>query len=144
MMRLRDRNVLEHILQYCNEIKNTIQRFGENEEIFRQDIDYQKSIALSVLQIGELAGNFTEEFLAEYRDKPWHEMKAMRNVVAHRYGSLDIITLWETATQDIPDLLAYCEKLTTMVEAKLQNISYDEKMVSQHSCSEPEQFSPKL
>ena len=33
----RNADVLRHIVDYCNEIKNTIERFGNNYEIFSKD-----------------------------------------------------------------------------------------------------------
>ena len=111
MMRLRDRNLLEHIQEYCNEVEISTQRFGPSFDIFQNDQDYQRSVAMSIMQIGELVGNFTEEFIYEHKEKPWHEMRGMRNVVAHKYGQLDKETLWETAVNDIPDLKEYCETL---------------------------------
>lgn len=35
----------------------------------------------------------------------------MRNVIAHRYGSLDTKILWETIIEDIPILYAYCNSI---------------------------------
>ena len=48
---------IQHILDYCNEIEKTIRRYGESFEFFDQDADYQRSIAFSILQIGELAAD---------------------------------------------------------------------------------------
>lgn len=35
---------------------------------------------------------------------PWRKVRGMRNVLAHRYGAIDVGVLWETITQDIPAL----------------------------------------
>lgn len=39
---------------------------------------------------------------------PWNQIKAMRNIVAHNYGSIDAEILWETIENDVPQLKAYC------------------------------------
>ncbi len=46
-----DRNVaiLKQILGYCEEIRETIERFGENYEVFSDDRVYQNSVGLCVL-----------------------------------------------------------------------------------------------
>ena len=36
----RDFSVLKHMLRYCNEIQNTLDRFGRDIEIFKNDNDY--------------------------------------------------------------------------------------------------------
>lgn len=63
-----DRNVdlLMHIVDYCNEIKNTIKRFGNDYGTFSNDNVYQNAVALCVLQIGELTTHFTEDFKNTY------------------------------------------------------------------------------
>lgn len=38
--------------------KKTVERYGRSFQIFDQYADYQRSIAFSILQIGELSGGF--------------------------------------------------------------------------------------
>lgn len=49
-----DRQRIQHIRDYCEEIRKTIERYGDGFAAFDQDADYQRSIAFSILQIGEL------------------------------------------------------------------------------------------
>jgi len=116
----RNADVLRHIVYYCNEINNTIERFGNNYEIFSKDSVYQNAVALCVLQIGELTTHFTEEFKNTYNEIPWNQIKALRNVVAHNYGKIDKETLWETISNDIPKLQDYCSRIEKQFEAMLQ------------------------
>ncbi|MEI3141155.1 MAG: HepT-like ribonuclease domain-containing protein [Lawsonibacter sp.] len=44
-------------------------------------------------------------------DRPWRQIKAMRNIVAHSYGTVDPETTWEIITDDIPALKKYCEAI---------------------------------
>lgn len=41
---------------------------------------------------------------------PWRQIRGMRNVVTHAYGSISIQTTWDTIKQDIPKLREFCEK----------------------------------
>ena len=109
-MKLLDRNIriLEHIIDYCDQIEETIQRFGNSYDIFSSDAIYRNAAALCVLQIGELAGKLTEEFRAEHPGAPWRQIRGMRNIVAHGYGTVDPEITWEILTEDIPKLKAYC------------------------------------
>ena len=36
----RDINILQHILTYCEEIQETVSRFGEDKELFLHDSVY--------------------------------------------------------------------------------------------------------
>jgi len=107
----RDFHILEHIISYCAQIDETIQRFGDNQEIFREDVIYRNAAALCILQIGELVGNLSEDFRAEYTNIPWRQIKAMRNIVAHKYGAIDPDITWEIVKDDIPTLRKYCTSI---------------------------------
>ena len=104
-MKPLDRNIsiLEHIVGYCDQIEETIRRFGNDYGVFSTD-----AAALCVLQIGELAGKLTDEFRAEHPGAPWRQIRGMRNIVAHSYGTVDPEITWEILTEDIPKLKAYC------------------------------------
>ena len=105
----RDTQLLEHILQYCRDIENTVERFGNDFESFKNDKDYINSVSMSLMQIGELAGKFSDEYVQETkRIMDWRAIKNMRNMFAHNYGSMDIERIWETAIDDIPVLKEYC------------------------------------
>ena len=40
----KDINILEHIQSYCEDISNTIIRFGKNKELFERDKDYRNQL----------------------------------------------------------------------------------------------------
>ena len=109
-MNTRDEIVLKKIIQYADEISETISRFNLTQDSFTDDFIARNAISMCILQIGELVGKLSDEFKAENNAMPWREIKAMRNIAAHNYGEIDIDILWETATCDIPDLKEYCQK----------------------------------
>ena len=104
----RDKSILRHIVSYCEQIEQTVEHFGNEEEIFAESKIYRNAAALCILQIGELVGKLTEEFRQQHSAVPWRQIKAMRNIVAHSYGSVDPETTWEIITEDIPVLKKYC------------------------------------
>ena len=112
-MKPLDRNIsiLEHIVSYCQQIEQTVDRFGDDPAIFQNDSIYRNAAALCILQIGELVGKLTDEFREQHRAVPWRQIKAMRNIVAHSYGTVDPETTWEIISDDIPKLKKYCETI---------------------------------
>ena len=111
-MQSPDLQRIEHIRDYCIEIRETIARYGDSFETFTTDTDYQKSVSFSILQIGELSGKLSEAFRCETAGEvPWTAIRGMRNFFAHNYGSMSREIIWKTAKEDIPPLLAFCEKL---------------------------------
>ena len=69
----RDTNVLEHIVNYCEQNEMTIARFGSGYEIFATDTIYRNAAALCILQIEELVGKLTGEFRAAHPSIPWRQ-----------------------------------------------------------------------
>ena len=104
----RDLRILRHMVTYCEQIEQTITRFGDSEEIFSSDPIYRNAVALCIFQIGELVGTLSDDFKSAYPAIPWRQIKAMRNIVAHRYGTVDAETTWEIIKNDIPVLKKYC------------------------------------
>jgi uncharacterized protein with HEPN domain len=107
----RDISILEHITSYCDQIEQTISRFGRDYSIFAADQIYRNAVALCILQIGELVGKLTDAFRAQHPGIPWRQIKAMRNIVAHSYGSVDPEITWEIIMDDIPALKRYCAEI---------------------------------
>ncbi|MCL2354341.1 MAG: DUF86 domain-containing protein [Oscillospiraceae bacterium] len=107
----RDNEILERIINYCNEIGEANSQFGNNFEILDSKSVYKNSVAMCILQIGELTTHLSEEFKVKYNEMPWRDIKDMRNIVVHKYGALDTEILWDTMENDIPNLREYCEKI---------------------------------
>ena len=110
---MNDRNadILEHIIRYCKEIMDARERFGNTLEELQSDIHFRNSVAMCILQIGELAGHFSDDFKAQYNKVPWQKIKGMRNITAHHYGKIDTNILFTTISERIPELHIYCENL---------------------------------
>lgn len=85
----RDAQILAHILEYCNRVEKTLSRFGRNFDIFLDDQDYMDSVSMNLLQIGELAGKFSDAYVQKTKPQmDWRAIKNMRNMFAHDYGSI--------------------------------------------------------
>ena len=66
---------------------------------------------MCIIQIGELVGRLSDEFIEEHNDVPWHAIKAMRNLHAHDYERVDLEIVWDTLTNEIPELKETIEKM---------------------------------
>lgn len=105
----RDRDIIEHILRYCNQVETAHQDFGHSKDRFVESTTYQNAVSMCILQIGELVGRLTDDFKTANADIPWHKIRGMRNYVAHEYGSIDFEIVWFASTKSIPELKAFCE-----------------------------------
>ncbi len=110
-MELRDRQRLTKIKEYCEDIQATVLRYGPSFDVFQADRDFQHSISFCILQIGELVGGLTEEYRnATKNHMQWHQIKGMRNIVAHDYGGINLEIVWDVATVNIPELNQFCSE----------------------------------
>lgn len=114
-MKKKAADILDHIWHYCKDVQETLERIGKDKAVFEQDKDFRNSICMSLLQIGELTGHLPEDFREATKSTIyWPAIKGMRNLFAHNYGAIDIDLVWETAVNDIPMLLAFCEQSIAM------------------------------
>jgi len=105
----RDHQRLEKIKEYCVSIEESVSRHGASFDAFQENQEYQHSTAFRVLQIGELVGKLSEDYRNATKGRiPWTQIKALRNVVVHDYGRVNIKALWDTITVNIPELNQFC------------------------------------
>ena len=64
------------------------------------------SVMFRLIQISENASKLTQNFKLQYPHIPWHSMKALRNRIVHEYGSVDLVVVYKTVKEDIPNLLS--------------------------------------
>jgi len=115
MVSERDKAVIKHILKYCEDIEQIIQMFDTTLKTLKENIAFKNSVAMCILQIGELTTHFSKEFLDNNNKVPWGNMKKMRNIAAHRYGTFDLDILYSTIMNDIPKLKEYCLELLELL-----------------------------
>ena len=104
----RDRDIIAHIIRYCDDIIDTQSYFGNSFDVFKGNAIYRNATAMCVLQIGELSGYLSDSFKEVHKGIPWRNIKGMRNIMAHKYGDINASILWETISADVPLLKKYC------------------------------------
>lgn len=109
----RDQQIIQKIIKYCNEIAQTHESFCNKKELFfdkSTGFIYRNSIAMPILQIGELVKSLSDEFKSAHSSIPWRDIARMRDYFAHRYGAMDYDMTWNTSLEDVPMLKNYLEK----------------------------------
>ena len=79
-----------------------------SKEAFLSDSMIQDACCMCIVQIGELSGMLSEELRQLHPEVPWRAVKDTRNFYVHNYGSVDINFVWDTITNDVPGLQAWC------------------------------------
>ncbi len=109
----RDISIIHKMLMYCNRVDETMERFGRNHETFLNDYVFRDTISMQIFQIGELSSHLSDDFRASHTDIPWRIIKDMRNWFAHNYLGMNVEEIWNTASNDIPVLRKFFEKIET-------------------------------
>ena len=109
MVNIKEKTILYNIIKHCKRIEVKISNI--DRDIFDKSEDLKEIICFNILQIGELAKGFDKNFLIQYNEVPWKDIKGMRDWVAHGYGTIDWNDVWNTAIKDIAPLRVYCEKI---------------------------------
>jgi uncharacterized protein with HEPN domain len=104
-MRDRDRDIILKMMKYCNDINLLMEKYNSDFETYKTDISFQYSCNMCIIQIGELVSRLSENFIESHSRIPWYAIKGMRNLHAHDYERVDLDIVWNTLTDDIPDLL---------------------------------------
>lgn len=113
-MSRRDKIILQKVI---SEIEIGNDMLGDTQlEEFLQDEKLKRAISMTVINIGELIKNITEETRNAYPDIPWKAIAGMRDLTAHKYQTLRMEDVFNTAKIDFPDLKQELERV-------LQNIN---------------------
>lgn len=98
----RDKRCINKIINYINDIIDYCDGISMNE--FFDDEKTINACAFCVMQIGEIIKDISDDFINSHSNIPWHSIKGMRNRIVHDYDNIDLIILWNTIKDSLPDL----------------------------------------
>lgn len=108
-MEHRDSVILRKVL---SEIRVAQQMMGNcSYEAFCANEMLCRAICMTVINIGELVKNLTEEFRIAHRQVPWKAIAGFRDIAAHKYQTLRMEDVYETVTVDFPALYRQIESI---------------------------------
>ena len=102
------KKILQTIIKHCNVIDETKIHFGSDYVDFENNAIYQNALLTPVVQIGELVKRFSDIFKEKYNEIPLRNIAGMRDVLIHRYETIDKVILWNVATDEIPKIKDFC------------------------------------
>lgn len=108
----RDKAYICKILEDINDIEIFLNNVSYDE--FLLDSMLKKAVCMSLINIGESVKSISSEIKAEKSDIPWKKAIALRDVVAHKYGTIDFDIVWQTVNEDIPIFKDQIKKLLSL------------------------------
>ena len=108
-MERRDRIVLQKVLSEIDIARTmmdgcTLEQFKQNEMLMR-------AMGMTVINIGELVKNLTDETRLAYPHIPWKAIAGFRDIAAHKYQTLRMEDVYETVVTDFPALKEQIEQI---------------------------------
>ena len=111
-MQKHDKIRFKHMLDAIGEALS----FAKNRS--REALNHDRMLVLALIKdieiVGEAASRISDETRDASQEIPWANIIGMRNRLIHAYFDINLDILWQTVTQDLPELAA---KLKSVLEA---------------------------
>jgi len=118
-MKNRDEMVLCTLLAICEEVEFALKRFEcETFAQFISDDVLKRAMAMCLISISESVDLLTGEFRAKNEYINFKVFKALRNIAAHKYGSINFEMVWEIITKNLPK---YRIEFKRLLEKEMRN-----------------------
>ena len=108
-MEHRDRVILQKVLSEIDIAGEMISGFSLEE--FEGNIMLTRAVGMTVINIGELVKNLSEDCRRTYAHIPWKAIAGFRDIAAHKYQTLRMGDVYETVTVDFPALRRQIEQI---------------------------------
>jgi len=92
-------SVAEKMMGSCS-----FSEFDDNEML-------KRAVCMTVINIGELVKNLSEECRKHDRTIPWKAIAGFRDIATHKYQTLRMEDVYETVMTDFPELKINIEKM---------------------------------
>ena len=97
-------------LGYVADLINACQKIitftdGYVEADFRQNELVCSAVAYQMIVLGEAAKRLSPETRETNRDVQWKYVVGMRDILSHKYNTINLGEVWRTARGDVPALL---------------------------------------
>jgi uncharacterized protein with HEPN domain len=103
----KDNAYLADILKAAQAIERFLE--GVSQAAFLSNEEKYEAVNRKFEIIGEAARHLSAEAKAQFPEIPWKLISAMRNILIHDYGDVDLVIVWDTTQRDIPGLIRVVE-----------------------------------
>ena len=110
----KDIHILKKLLQHTDAIMRYCQDCKQLSD-FEADSMRVEATVFNLMQIGELAKTSLSDYAKEQITSiPWRQLYGMRNRIVHGYDGVNMLIVWETVSEDIPQLNQELAKILEM------------------------------
>lgn len=105
---MSDAEIIEKMISLSKKILSYIKNL-EYDEFSKKEMIVE-ACAFNLGQLGELSHKLSAEFKNNYLNIPWKSIYGMRNKIIHDYEGVNLKVVWETVSEDLPQLIEQLEK----------------------------------
>lgn len=98
----RDKIILQKVISEIN-IGNKMLGDIQLSEFLDNEV-LKRAVSMTIINIGELIKNVTDDTRDSYPEIPWKAIAGMRDLTAHKYQTLRMEDVYTTAKVDFPEL----------------------------------------
>lgn len=98
----REELYLQDIIEAADDIEEFLTSVSETDFLAAKLL--QSAVLYRLSNIGEAAARISEDLKNRYPKIEWKPIIGFRNIAVHVYFSVDLMTVWKTATEDAPVL----------------------------------------
>ncbi len=84
---------------------------GVTRDEYLSNLGKRRGIERSLELLGEAARRVSMPFREDHPEIPWRDIIGQRSVLAHDYGDVNDIRIWDTVTGRVPGLMEVLERL---------------------------------
>lgn len=99
---MRDNN--ERVLDMLEAVERIERYAAKGRDAFYENELIQTWFIHHLQIICEAASKLSADFRNTYRDIPWAQIVAMRNIIAHEYFGIDQDAVWQVVARNLPEL----------------------------------------
>lgn len=82
-----------------------------DEATFLSDWKAQSIVLHQIMILGEASKRVSDDFREEHPEIPWRKVAGMRDSLIHAYDRIELGTVWNVATADVPALVPLLEQI---------------------------------
>lgn len=106
---MRNRIIVGKMINCANKVLSYSK--GMDYQSFSQNTITVEACIFNLSQLGELTTKLDKDYMANYPDIPWNEMRGLRNKIVHDYEGVNLRLIWEIVSGDLPELKNQLEKI---------------------------------
>ena len=101
-MQHRDFIIINKIVDELNVVIDAVGEMSFDE--FDSQEMFKRGVCMTVINVGELVKNLSDDFRNENSHIPWKDIAGFRDIAAHKYQTLNMKDVYSTIMNDFPEL----------------------------------------